>query len=81
MEEKETVIEGPLFIGGTKVLVVGNLRLGSIGLMDGDAYFGTKKPTHVIVISGSERRAFTIEGEEIAPEKLIKDIPGLSSYL
>lgn len=80
MERKETIIEGPLVIGGIKVLVVGNLWLGSTSLKDRDAFFGIKKPTHIMVVSDSERRAFTVEGEEIAPEKLIKDVPGLSSY-
>jgi hypothetical protein len=81
MEKKEIVIEGPRVIGGTTILVVGNVWLGSASLKDRDAFFGSKKPTHVLVISDSERRVFTVDGEEIALEKLMKDVPGLSSYL
>jgi hypothetical protein len=81
MERKETIIEGPRVVGGTRLIVVANLRLGSISLKDRHAFFGIKKPTHIVAISGSERRAFTIEGEEIIPEKLIKDVPELSDYL
>jgi hypothetical protein len=81
MEKKATVIEGPLVIGGTRIVVIGSVRWGNTSLRDSGIYFGTKKPTHVLVISGSERKAFTIEGEEIVLEKLIKDVTGLSDYL
>ena len=81
MEKKETVIEGPLVTGGIRIVVIGNVRIGYTSLMDGDIYYGTKKPTHVIVITDSESKAYAIEGEEIALVKLIKDVPGLSDYL
>ena len=81
MEQKETVIEGPLVVGGTRIVVIASVRWGNTRLRDSDIYFGGKKPTHVIVISGSERKAFTIEGAEIALEKLLPDVSGLSDYL
>jgi len=81
MEQKETVIDGPLVIGGTTILVVGEVWLRSTSLKGRCAFSGTKRPTYVVVISDSERRAFTIEGEAIALEELMKDIPVLTSYL
>lgn len=81
MEQKETVIEGPLVIGGTTILVVGKVWLGSASLKGRHAFSGTKSPTYVVVISDSGRRAFTIEGEATALEGLMKDVPGLTSYL
>jgi hypothetical protein len=81
MERKETIIEGPLAIGDTRILVVGNLWLGNISVQDRHAFFGIKKPTHIMVISDSETKAFTVEGEGISPGKLIEDVPELSDYL
>ena len=81
MEKKETVIEGPLVIGDTTILVAGEVWLGNASLKGRCAFSGAKRPTYVVVISDSERRAFTIEGEAIALEELMKDIPVLTSYL
>jgi hypothetical protein len=81
MAKKAIVIEGPLVVGGTKVVVVASVHWGYTSLRDSGLYFGAKRPTHVVLISGSERKAFTVTGEEIALEKLLEDVSGLADYL
>ncbi len=81
MEKKEVTIEGPLTIGGTKVYVAAEMRIGWTSSKGGLVCFGTKKPTHTVIVIGSEKRAFTVQGEEIALERLAEDVAGIEALL
>ena len=81
MEKKEVIIEGPSTIGGIKVYVAVEVWLRCTSKKGGLACFGAKKPTHVVIVSDSEKKAFTIQGEEVTIEDLIKDVAGIEALL
>jgi hypothetical protein len=81
MEEKEVTIEGPLTIGGTRVYVATEVRIGCTSSKGGLVCFGTKKPTHTVIVSDSGKRAFTVQGEKIILERLAEDVAGIEALL
>jgi len=81
MEKKEVAIEGPLTIGGIKVYVASEVWIGCTSSKGRLAYFGAKKPTYIVIVSDSEKRAFTVRGEEVTMERLTKDVAGIEALL
>jgi len=81
MEKKEVAIEGPLTIGGIKVYVAAEVRIGCTNSKGRLACFGTKKPTYTVIVSDSEKRAFTVQGEEVTMERLTEDVAGIEALL
>lgn len=81
MEKKEVTIEGPLTIGGTKIYVATEMRIGCTSSKGRLVCFGTKKPTHTVIVSGSEKRAFTVQGEEVTLVRLTEDVAGIETLL
>ena len=81
MEKKEITIESPLAIGGRKVYVVAEARIGCTSSKGRLACFGAKKPTYIVLVSDSEKRAFTVRGEEVTMERLTEDVAGIEALL
>lgn len=81
MEKKEVAIEGPLTIGGIKVYVAAEVWIGCTSSKGRLACFGAKKPTYTVIVSDSEKRAFTVRGEEVSMEQLTKDVAGIEALL
>jgi len=81
MEKKELTVEGPITVGCVKVYVAAETRITCDGNEDGLVCSGTKTPTHIVVVSDSEKRAFTAGGEEITMERLIEEVPGMEELL
>jgi hypothetical protein len=81
MEKREVTIEGPLTIGGTKIYVVTEVRIGCTSSKGRLVCFGTKKPTYTVIVSDSETRAFTVQGEEVTLERLTEDVAGIEPLL
>jgi len=81
MEKKELAVEGPTTVGSVKVYVAAETRITCDGSENGLVCSGVKKPTHIVIISDSEKRAFTAGGEEITLERLIEEVPGMHELL
>ena len=81
MEKKELTVEGPITVGSAKVYVAVETRIACDGSEDGLVCSGVRMPTHIVVVSDSEKRAFTAGGEEITLERLIEDVPGIEELL
>ena len=81
MEKKEIAIEGPVTIGTIKVYVVAEVWIGCTSSKGRLACFGAKKPTYTVIISDSEKRAFTVQGEEVTMERLTEDVAGIEALL
>jgi hypothetical protein len=81
MEKKEVAIEGPLTIGGTRVYVSTEVRVGCTSSKSRLVCFGTKKPTYIVIVSGFEKRAFTVQGEEVRLERLMEEVVGIEALL
>jgi hypothetical protein len=81
MEKKEVTIQGPVRLAGMKIYVVSEVWLKCTSGKGGLACFGAKKPTHTVIVSDSEKKAFTIQGEEVTIEELTKDVAGIEALL
>ena len=81
MEKKEVAIEGPLIIRGIKVYVAAEARIGCTSRKGRLACFGAKRPTHAVIVSDSEKKVFTMQGEEVTIEELAKDVANIEALL
>ena len=81
MEKKEVIIEGPLRIGGIRVYVAVEVWLRCINKKGRLACFGAKRPTHAVIVSDSEKKVFTMQGEEVTIEELTKDVADIEALL
>jgi len=81
MEKKELAVEGPITVGSVKVYVAAETRITCDGNEDGLACSGVRMPTHIVVVSDSEKRAFTAGGEEITMEQLAEAVPAMKELL
>jgi hypothetical protein len=81
MEKKEVAIEGPLTIGGTRIYVASEVRIACTSNKGRLICSGTKKPTYTLIVSGLEKRAFTVQGEEVTLERLAEDVAGIEALL
>ena len=81
MEKKEVTIEGPVRLAGMKIYVVAEVWLKCTSRKGRLACFGSKKPTHAVIVSDSERRAFTARGEEVSIEQLARHVAGIETVL
>ena len=75
--KKIVITEGPVQVGDVTLLavvkVISNGRAGKRTMW----YFGMKIPIAVVIASGSSRRVFRIDGEEITLEQLLEENPGI----
>ncbi len=81
MEKKELAVEGPITVGSVKVYVAAETRIACDGSENGLMCSGGKMPTHIVIVSNSEKRAFTAGGEEITLERLLEEVPGMRELL
>jgi hypothetical protein len=81
MEKKEVTIEGPLKVGGVTVITIADTLLKCESSNGGAVFMGIKKPSYVVVISKSEKRAFSVSGEDISMDQIIALVPGIEALL
>lgn len=81
METKEIAVEGPLTIAGTKVYVISEVQITCTRADSSLACSAARRPLYIVIRSGSETTAFTVQGEEVAREQLIKDVAGIEELL
>lgn len=81
MEKKELTIEGPVIAGNIRIYVAAESRVTCDSIGGGLMCSGTKTPTHIVIVSDSERRAFTAEGEEVTMERLVQEVPNMADLL
>jgi len=81
MEKKELTIEGPVTAGNARVYVAAETRITCDTRADGLMCSATRIPTYILIVSDSGRKAFTAEGEEVAMERLMADVPGIEELL
>ncbi len=81
MEKKELAVEGPITVGSVKVYVAAETRITCDGNEDGLVCSGVRMPTHIVIVSDSEKRAFTAGGEEITMERLVQEVPDMAYLL
>ena len=81
MEKKELAVEGPITVGSVKVYVAAETRITCDGSEGGLVCSGLRMPTHIVIVSDSERKAFTAEGDEITMERLVEAVPAMKKLL
>ncbi len=81
MEKKELTIEGPVTAGNTRVYVAGETRITCDSQGERLMCSATRVPTYILIVSDSGNRAFTAEGEEVAMERVMEDVPGIEELL
>ncbi len=81
MEKKEVIIEGPLTIEGVRVYVAVEVWLKCTARKGALVCFGAKNPTHVMIVSDSDKKVFTIEGKEVTLEEFTGDVARMEALL
>ncbi len=74
MEKKEIALEGPLIIEDTKVYVAVEIDITCTDTQGRLVCSGVRRPTFVVIVSDTEKRAFTVGGEEVAIEHVAQEI-------
>lgn len=68
-------------IAGTRVYVVAEVGI-TCTCNDGRlTCSGSRRPIYILILSDSERRAFTVRGEEVTREELIAEVAGIEELL
>ena len=81
MEKKEIVIEGPLKVGNVTVIAVAETLLNCGSGSSGAVFSAAKKPRYIILVSGSEQRAFDPDGQEVSLDRVIAFAPAVEPIL
>lgn len=81
MEKKEIIIEGPLKAGKVAVITVAETLLQYEDNNQGAIFFGARKPLCVVIISGAEQRAFSVDGGKMSMKEVIALAPGIERVL
>lgn len=81
MEEKEVIIEGPLKLGDVTLITVAEMLLSCKSSSSGAVFSATKKPLCIVMIFGSEKRAFDMDGQDIPIDRVIAFAPTLETIL
>ena len=81
MEKKEITIEGPLKVGDITVIAVAETLLSYGSGNSGAVFSAAKKPLYIVMISGSEKRAFDVAGQEMSLDRIIALAPAIGPIL
>jgi len=81
MEKKEIIIEGPLTVGDVTVIAVTETLLNYGSGNSGAVFSAAKKPLYIVTISGSEKRAFDVAGQEMSLDQVIALAPAIEPIL
>ena len=81
MEKKEVTIGNPVVVAGVTLIPVTRVSLNYWCGNGGISSFGIKQPVSVVIVSPSDKRAFSVTGEEVSLAQLIQDVPGVSEIL
>ncbi len=76
MEKKEIALEGPRTVGETRVYVTTETWISCIDNHGRLVCSAVRRPTYVVIVSNTEERAFTADGEEIAIERVAEQLRG-----
>ena len=78
MEKKEVTIVNRIAVAGVTLIPVSNLTINCWHGKRGVAFYGSKQPDSIIVVTPTVRKAFRITGEEITFEQLAREIPEIT---
>ncbi len=81
MEREEIIIEAPFAAAGVTIVPIVKTSLNCWQRKGRLAFFATKQPVSLVVVSPQARRAFRITGEEISLDQLAKEAPGITEML
>ncbi len=81
MEKKELTIEGPVTAGNARVYVAAETRITCDSVGDRLMCSAARVPTYILIVSDAGKKAFTADGEEVAMERLMEDVPGIEELL
>jgi len=81
MQKQKVIISAPIAIAGISLVLVIRSTANCQPLGDGIFFSGVKQPVNLLVASPAARKAFTIDGLEISPSKLLEENPDLSNVL
>ena len=76
--EKIVTVEGPFVIGDVTLIAVVRSSLICKCSDKSIWLFGIKLPIAVVLITGSTKRAYRIDGEEVSIEQLLEENPEIS---
>ena len=79
--EKEIFIDSCLNIAGLTLITISETSLNYRRLNSLFYFTGSKRPVITIVITPTDKKAFSISGEEIALPLLIEEFPELEKHL
>ena len=81
MEKKEIIAESPITVASVTLVPVAEVTLNYLEVKSGIAFFGSKKPVSLVLVSPSEKKAFRITGEEVPLTQLIEEVPSLGEII
>ena len=81
MEKEKIIIEAPFAAAGVTIVPIAKTSLNCWQRKGRLAFFATKQPVSLVVVSPQARRAFQIDGEEISLDQLMKEVPGMKEIL
>jgi uncharacterized spore protein YtfJ len=82
MEKTKRIDIGtPVKVAGVTIIPVSQISYKSWHGKRGIAFYGSKKPVNIIVITPTSKKAFRINGEETDLERLAGEIPGVAEVL
>jgi len=82
MEKTKTIDIGtPVKAAGVTIIPISQISRECWRREKAIAFYGSKKPVSVIVITPEYKKAFGMNGEEINLEQLAAEIPGITDVL
>jgi uncharacterized spore protein YtfJ len=81
MEEKEIASGLPVTVAGIILIPIIKVVQSCHRGIGGISFVGVKQPVAVVVISPQAKRVFTIAGEELSLEQLVKEVPDIKEIL
>lgn len=82
MEEKKEIIVGhPLTFSGLTLIPIMETRLYHWRYRNSFSSFGSKQAIGIIVVTPSVKKAFDINGNEVALEELKREFPDLEAKI
>ena len=81
MEKEEIRIGAPFTVAGVTLVPVIKASLSHWQGKGNLAFFGTRQPVSLVIVSPQTKRAFRTSGEEISMEQLATEVPGIEEAL
>jgi hypothetical protein len=81
MEKKEITVSNLIPFTGITVVPIAKVLIDARHGKLGTAFYGSIQPDSVIIITPQGKRAFRINGEEVAFEQLAQELPDISEKL